>query len=56
MADYSEQFLQETIQVWQPHNSEPLSLENAQEIVDNILNLYSYLNELNEKYAEKENI
>jgi len=50
MADYSKQFLQETIQIWQPHSPEPLTLEDAQEIADNMVDLFTYLNELKQKY------
>ncbi len=54
MAEYPKNFLQKTIQVWQPHTPEPLSLEDAQEIADNLIGLYSYLLELKEKYDQEE--
>lgn len=54
MADYSEQFLQETIKVWQPHSPEPLTLEDAREIANNMAELFIYLNDLNQKYDQKE--
>jgi len=53
MEEYSNEFLNETIQEWQPYSSEPLTLEDAREIVNNMVNLYTYLNELNEKYGEE---
>jgi len=54
MADYSEQFLKHTIEVWQPHSPEPLTLEDAREIADNMVDLFTYLNELKQKYDQKE--
>lgn len=54
MAQYSKKLLEKTIQVWQPHSPEPLSLDDAQEILDNAISLYSYLFELKQKYDQKE--
>ena len=54
MANYSKQFLKQTIEEWQPHSRKLLTLEDAREITDNMVNLYSYLNELNEKYGKEE--
>ncbi len=53
MDDYSKEFLEYTIKVWQPHSPEPLTLEDAREIADNIAELFIYLDGLNKKYAEK---
>jgi len=54
MSDYSEQFLKETIQIWQAYSPEPLTLEDAREIADNMTTLYAYLHELKQKYDKKE--
>lgn len=54
MAKYSKELLEKTIKVWQPHSPEPLSLDDAQEILDNAIGLYSYLFELKRKYDQKE--
>ena len=54
MAKYSKELLEKTIQVRQPHSPEPLSLDDAQEILDNAISLYSYLFELKRKYDQKE--
>jgi len=57
MADYNEQLLKKTIQIWQPHSPKPLSLDDAKNIIDNAVDLYSYLLELKEKYdAQEKNI
>ena len=50
MVNYSEQFLKETIRIWQPHYPEPLTLEDAREIADNTAELFLYLKALEEKY------
>lgn len=54
MTGYSEQLLKHTIEVWQSYSPEPLSLDDAQEIIDNTIRLYSYLFELKQKYDQKE--
>ena len=54
MAKYSKELLEKTIQVWQAHSPEPLSLDDAKEILDNAIGLYSYLFELKQKYDKKE--
>lgn len=54
MASYSEQFLNKTIEIWQPHCSVPLTIEDAQEITNNMVDLFTYLNELRHKYDQKE--
>jgi len=52
--DYSEDFLKKTIQAWQRHSPEPLTIEDAREIADNMAELFIYLNELDKKYDQKE--
>lgn len=54
MAKYSKQFLEKTIAVWQPYSPDPLTIEDAQEIADNMLGLYSYLLELKQTHDQKE--
>ncbi len=54
MAKYSKELLEKTIKVWQPHSPEPLTLDDAQEIINNAISLYSYLFELKQKYDQKE--
>jgi hypothetical protein len=56
MAEHSEEFLRETIRVWQPFYSAPLSMEDAREIANNIANLLSLLVSLDTKYGEKAKI
>ena len=53
MANYSKQFLEETIKVWQPYYSSVLSLENASELVENMTNLFTLLDELAKKYDKE---
>jgi hypothetical protein len=53
----SREFLEKTIQVWQPHYKEPLTLQDAQEIIDNVYNVYSLLDKWDRRdrqAAEKE--
>ncbi len=54
MFVYDEQFLKETIRIWQPHSPEPLTLEDARVIADNMAELFIYLNDLSKKYDQKE--
>jgi len=42
-SKYSNEFLNETIKVWQPHNPTPLSLNDAREITENITALFNLL-------------
>jgi len=47
---YSREFIQETIRVWQPYSKEKLTEEDAREIADNMVGLYSFMLELERKY------
>ena len=40
---YSKEFLNKTIQVWQPYSGIPLSSKDAVEITDNITTLFNFL-------------
>lgn len=50
MAKYPQDYLEKTIRLFQPHFEEPLTLDDAQEIADNALDLYAYLLELKERH------
>lgn len=54
MNDFSQEFLKKTIEVWQPYYSKILTLEDAREIAVNMVDLFSFLHELEQKYEEKE--
>lgn len=43
MNKYSKEFLNKTIQVWQPYSPTPLSLNDAREITGNITALFNFL-------------
>jgi len=43
MDKYSKEFLNKTIQVWQPYSPTPLSLNDAREITENITALFNFL-------------
>lgn len=43
MNKYSKEFLNKTIQVWQPFSPTPLSLNDAREITGNITALFNFL-------------
>ncbi len=49
MAKYSVEYLQKTIRLFQPHSEAPLTLEDAQQLADNALELFEYLLELKQK-------
>ena len=40
---YSKEFLNKTIQVWQPYSPTPLSLNDAREITGNMTALFNFL-------------
>ena len=50
MHKYSTEFLRKTIELWQKYSNEPISLEGAQEIADNMIEFFSCLIELDNKY------
>lgn len=52
MREFSKEFLEKTIKVWQPYSPTPLSIEDAREIADNVIGLYKLLFELEQKYGE----
>lgn len=54
MTNYSKQFLEKTIRVWQPYSPAPLTLEDAREIAENVTDLFCLLAELEQKYGKEE--
>ena len=42
-SKYSKEFLNKTIEVWQPYSPAPLSLNEAIEITDNMTALFNFL-------------
>lgn len=54
MSKYSKEFLNKTIQVWQPYSSTPLSLNDAREITGNITALFKFLLTENKNIKNKE--
>jgi hypothetical protein len=42
-SKYSKEFLNKTIEVWQPYASTPLSLDDAREISQNMISLFDFL-------------
>ena len=53
MEKFSQNFIQKTIEVWQPYSEAPLSLEDAREIAENMTGLFSFLIELERKYGKE---
>ncbi len=53
MATYPQDYLERTIKLFQPFSDTPLTLEDAREIADCVLDVYAYALELKEKH-EKE--
>lgn len=43
MNKYSKEFLNKTIEVWQPYSPTPLSLNDAREITGNMTALFNFL-------------
>lgn len=54
MAEFTKEFLEKTIQVWQPYSPAPLTLEDAREIAETMTGLYSLILELEQKYGKEE--
>ena len=50
----SDEFLDETIRVWQPYSKEPLTREDAREIAENFVGLFETLMECAQERKEKE--
>jgi len=49
---YSKDFLERTIEVWQPYFPDPLSLKDAREIIDNMTALFNFLIQHEKKSEE----
>jgi|TARA_B100001964_G_C13925781_1_gene462224 hypothetical protein len=49
MDNYSKEFLEKTINVWQRYYKTPLTLEDAREIADNMIGLFSLISKLEQK-------
>lgn len=47
---YSEDFLNKTIALWQPRCPHPLTLQDAEEIISNSVELIKLLGDLDRKY------
>ena len=54
MAEYSKEFLQRTIQVWQPYYRVRLTLQDARQITENMVGLASLLLELDKTEHERD--
>lgn len=49
---FDEQFLKKTIEIWQTRCPQPLTLQDAEEIVGNAVELVKLLSELDQKYGK----
>lgn len=54
MNKYSKEFLNKTIEVWQPFSPTPLSLNDAREITGNMTALFNFLFTENKNIKNKE--
>ena len=54
MNNYSKEFLNKTIEVWQPYSPTPLSLNDAREITGNVTALFDFLITVDIKNNQKE--
>ena len=54
MDKYSKEFLKDTIQVWQPYSTTPLSSYDAREITKNMTALFNFLLSENKDIKNKE--
>lgn len=53
-SKYSKEFLDKTIEVWQPYSPTPLSLNDAREITENMTALFDFLITVDIKNNQKE--
>lgn len=53
MAEFSREFLEKTVKVFQKYSPSPLTLEDAREIAENVIGLYKLLFELEQKYGKE---
>ena len=51
MAHFTKEFLERTIEVWQPRYDYPLTLEDAREIAENMIGLLKLLDKLDKTHA-----
>jgi len=58
MAEYSKEFLEKPIKVWQPYSYTSLSLKDTRKIVENIVSFFSLLKKWahNEKIKDEQNL
>jgi len=54
MAEFNKEFLEKTIEVWQPYYPSPLSMEDAREIAETMTGLCTLIFELEKKYGKEE--
>lgn len=47
---YAKEFLEETIKIWQPYSKEALTLEDAREMIENMVNFFNLLIETDKKH------
>jgi hypothetical protein len=50
MYNFSREFLEKTIRVWQPYYDTPLTIDDAREIATNMVALSGYIFDLEKKY------
>jgi hypothetical protein len=52
VSEFTKEFLEKTIEVWQPRFERTLTLEDAREIAESMTGLFRLLEILDRKYAE----
>ena len=53
-SKHSKEFLNKTIEVWQPYSPTPLSFNDAREITENMTSLFNFLLTENKNIKSKE--
>jgi len=53
MSEYSNALLNKTIELWQPYYEKKLTVEDAREIIVNMVSLVKLLDHLEKKYEKK---
>jgi len=53
MADFTKEFLERTIEVWQPGYDYPLTVEDAREIAENMIDLFKLMDSLDKTHEKQ---
>ena len=53
MTDFTKEFLERTLEIWQPRYDRPLTLDDAREIAENMIGLFKVLDNLDKTHEKQ---